>query len=312
MSNKSTNMKVLLDDLKVSFKFAVKNLISFILGMIGILIVSIIVLAIVAILVVAAIFLTGGFEAFVAAIVAWSETAETMQGATAFIMIFLIVTPIIAPLMVAVGALFGMAREIVESEGTSAEGVFAWYSKKFFSLAGAGILLFLIVIVPLATVSLLIGPFSISGGDIWMSGLLFAVVAIYTGIVSGFLSLTFPAVIDGQSAFQAIRTSLRLSTRYFDRVFSVWFSFLGIALVTSLPLIIPPLLALPGGIGELAALASYSGYGVLVTLFDLFVLLPAIAIGMSRVYLILVSENLSDSDEDVQQTSDESSFIGGE
>jgi hypothetical protein len=312
MSNKSTNMRVLLDDLKVSFKFAVKNLISFILGMIGVLIVSVVVLAIVAIFVVAVIFLTGGFEAFVAAIVAWSETAETMQGATAFIMIFLIVTPIIAPLMVAIGALFGMAREIVESEGTSAEGVFAWYSKKFFSLAGAGILLFLIVIAPIATVSLLFGPFSIAYGDIWTPALLFAGVAIYAGLVSGFLSLTFPAVIDGRSALQAIRTSLRLSTKYFDRVFSVWFSFLGIALVVSLPTIIPPLVAFPGGIGEITALASYSGYALLVTLFDLFILLPAIAIGMSRIYLILVSENLSDSDEYAQQTSDGNSFIGGD
>ncbi len=312
MSNKSTNMKVLLDDLKVSFRFAVKNLISFILGMFGILIVSIIVLAIVAIFVVAVIFLTGGLEAFVATVVAWSQTAETMQGATVFIMVFLIVTPIIAPLLVALGALFGMAREIVESEGTSAEGVFAWYSKKFFSLAGAGILLFLIVIAPLATVSLLFGPFSIEYGDIWTLALLFAAVAIYAGLVSGFLSLTYPAVIDGQSAFQAIRTSVRLSTKYFDRVFSVWFSFLGIALVTSLPLIIPPLVAFPAGIGELTALASYSGYGVFIALFDLFILVPAIAIGMSRIYLILVSENLSDSDESVQQDSDNTSLIGGE
>ena len=54
--------------------------------------------------------------------------------------------PFLAPFMVAIGAMFGLGREIVESEGTSAEGVFTWYKKKFFSLAGGGLVLFIVVV----------------------------------------------------------------------------------------------------------------------------------------------------------------------
>jgi hypothetical protein len=145
---KNASFSTIIEDLKISFKFATKNIISFLLGIFGVLIVSGLLIIVVAAMVFIPLLIIIGlgnittfFESF-----AGMETIGIANIALGSIMFAL---PFLAPFMVAIGALFGMGREIVESEGTNAEGVFTWYKKKFFSLAGGGIVLFLVVIGPL-------------------------------------------------------------------------------------------------------------------------------------------------------------------
>jgi len=312
MSSKSTNLRVLLEDLKISFKFAVKNIISFILGMFGVLIVTVLLIAVLAIVIIVPLFLSGGLWILIDGIAAWIESAQTISGATAFLMILAIVVPILAPILVAIGALFGMGREIVESEGTSAEGVFSWYSKKFFPLAAVGIIQFLIYIAPIAILVAILGPTYVGTSEMGLASTMIALFAVYLAITSGFLVLSFPAVIDGKSAIGAIKTSIRLSTTYFDRVFSVWLSFLGIALLLFIPVIGPPLLALPSMDALAANFGIYTGYALLAGLFTFFVFLPALVIGMSRIYMILVSDNLSDPEIYEDDTLDDVNILGGD
>ncbi|MFW9919936.1 MAG: hypothetical protein ACFFED_10070 [Candidatus Thorarchaeota archaeon] len=313
MSTKNTNARILLEDLKISFKFAVKNIISFILGMLGVLIVTGIMIAALAVIILVPVFLSGGLMILIDGITGWIASASTISGATAFLMILTLMVPILAPVLVAIGALFGMGREIVESEGTTAEGVFAWYSKKFFPLAAVGILQFLIYIAPIAILFAFLGPVSFGVEQIALASGVIALYAIYVAIMSGLLVLSFPAVIDGKSTINALKTAVRLSTTYFDRVFSVWLSFLGIALLLFLPIIGPPLLMLPSAIPTTtASLGFLAGYASLAFLFMLFILLPAVVIGMSRIYMILVSENLSDYEVHPEEELDDVNIFGGD
>ncbi|MFW9908552.1 MAG: hypothetical protein ACFFEF_08245 [Candidatus Thorarchaeota archaeon] len=307
MSIKNTNSKVLLEDLKVSFKFAFKNVISFFLGILGVLLVTLIVLLGIVLIIFPLLFLSGGLEVFMTMVLDWVINYQTMSGAAMFLMILVIITPILAPLMVAVGALYGMGREIVESDGTTAEGVFVWYSKKFMSLAGGGLIQFLIALAPIAAVAIIFGPISLGPSQFGLVAITVAVIAVYAGIMTGLTSMVFPAIIDGHSVLDAVKISFRMSRTYFDRVFSVWFSFLGIALLIALPMILPPLLQIPLMNAGTPLLALYAG---IMGLFDVFILLPAMVIGMSRIYLILSSDNISGS-EHTEEGPSGIGFVGG-
>lgn len=317
MSTKNTNAHVLLEDLKVSFKFALKNLISFILGMFGVLIVTGLLIAVLAVLIIVPVFLTGGLMLLIDGITAWITATQSLAGAAAFLMILLLMTPVFAPLLVAVGALYGMAREIVESEGTTAEGVFSWYSKKFFPLAAAGIFQFLIIIAPMALGVAILGPTSFSFGpeQVAIASMVIGFYAVYVAVVSGLMSMIFPAIIDGKSVIDAIRTSIKLSTTYFDRVFSVWLSYLGILLVLLIPILLPAIMAfptMPDSPVIMAALSFFATYGTFVGLFIAFVLFPAVVIGMSRIYMILISDNLTEHGENLGDFPDDVHFVGGD
>ncbi len=314
MSTKNANFRVLLQDLKISFKFAVKNLVSFVLGMIGVLIVTGLLIALLALFVLVPFLLLGGLTGITDLILTWVRTTQSLQGAAAFLMTLLLVTPLIAPLMVAIGALYGMGREIVESEGTTAEGIFAWYSKKFFSLAAVGMIQFLVVIVPLAVTTILLGPLSFGLEQTGWASATIATYSIYATFMSGLMSLAFPAVIDGNSILSSIKISVRLSTRYFDRVFSTWLSYLGIGTLLSFPLLAWPL-AVPLSSSQVGMWTTIiAAYSIIAVLFTFFVLLPATVIGMSRIYMILISDNLSGSSEFFTESFDDDdvSIIGGD
>ncbi|MHA2433959.1 MAG: hypothetical protein ACXADO_12075, partial [Candidatus Thorarchaeota archaeon] len=137
------SLGTLIEDLKVSFRFAFKNVISIFLAMLGVLLVTAVILLFMIIFVASPLFFTIGLEAMIDFFVSWVEPFPPVDAAAFLGLLLFLVLPILAPLFVAFGALFGMAREIVESEGTTAEGVFVWYQRKFFSLAAGGIILFI-------------------------------------------------------------------------------------------------------------------------------------------------------------------------
>ena len=317
MSIKNASSKTLIEDLKVSFKFATKNIINFLLAMVGVALVSALLLAAIAAVVIPLIFVMGGFDFFLQNIIVWITTYETLPFVTIILTLLIVLSPLLGPFLVAFGALYGMGREIVESEGTTAEGVFSWYSKKFLSLGGGGLIQFFIIIIPIVTIAAILTPFGLTTGfgpeQLGLASAVLGILLVYLGFMSGLLSMVFPAIIDGHSVIDSLRISLRLSTKYFDRVFANWFAYLGIMGLVLLPLVLPPLLFFPAGTFLLTWLAPY---GAFASLFTILILLPAMVIGMSRIYMILIAENVTEQkelhdEEFSDSTSDDVSIFGG-
>jgi hypothetical protein len=304
MNSKETDFKVLMEDLKVSFKFAAKNIISFILGMIGVIIVTVLLLALAAaVIFIPLFFLVGGIDGMFQL---FSVLAQYFAPSQSIFFIgagVLILLPLAAPLFVAVGALFGMGREIVESAGTSAEGVFTWYRTKFFALAGGGILLFIVALLPIAVLYMAAYAFVapvISGLPL---GIVTALAFTWLVVSIGMMSMLFPGIIDGLSVIDAARQSFRMSIDHFERVFSVWISFLLIFAGVLLPLLAFPLIGGFTGI-DVFLLA---GYAIPASIFLVFIAFPALAIALSRVYLVLSGvEVLDEADESLDV-----SLVGG-
>ncbi|MFX1260861.1 MAG: hypothetical protein ACFFAZ_02110 [Promethearchaeota archaeon] len=309
MSNKNASIGVLVEDLKVSFKFAVKNILSFLLGMIGVIIVTLVVMLIgFAIVSIPLLFALGGPEGFVAFFESLGVVMEAVfvaqpDPAAALLGIFAIVL-LVTPFFVAIGVVFGMGREIVESAGTSAEGVFVWYRKKFFSLAGGGIVIFAIIGLPLFLVygGLFLAGYVVTGLP---GAILAGFSALWIMLSSGMMTMVFPAIIDNYSVIDATRQSIRLSLKYFDRVFSTWFTFI----------LIIALMFAPVAMGIAAFTVPSLGfdfigaavYAVIAAFVLVLVVLPALVIALSRLYMILSGIEVSA----VRDVEPDVSLVGG-
>lgn len=286
MKRSKSGLGAFVEDISVSFKFAIKNVLSFFLGMLGVLIVTVILVAIMLLIfVVTVIFLSSaGIWALIDIFVGIIEAFANWPSPTSLGLVVLFLVPLVLPIFVAVGALYGMAREIVESEGTTAEGVFTWYSRRFFPLAGGGVVIFFATIVPLAV--LYAWTFNTLGGNI--SGtdeaLLIATAVIWFVVSSGLLGMMFPGIIDGLTVRQAAARSVKMGVKYLDRVFSIWIFFLLLIFGLIAPLIWPYQLYWIFGVHNLGF------YPVVAVLFILFIVIPALTIAQSRVYLLLGSE----------------------
>jgi len=299
---KGSSFSILMDDLKASFKLAVKNILSFLLGMIGVIIVTVLLIAAMAIAVIPVVILFLGIEGMVNAIAQLAPLMETESGAAAIIfgIGMLVILPLLIPFFVSVGALFGMGREIAESEGTNAEGVFSWYSRKFFSFVGGGLIIFLVSMLPLALLMLALIP--VHGGS---PGGPFAWVLpvgafIWLTVSLGMLSMTYPAIVDGYSPIEATRISLKMGWTYFDRVFSTILTFIGIIAFLFAPFFVGTLLNIP--------LALFGGYAILASFFSGLIVLPAFIISLNRVYIILSGEDITTPPEDEHP---DVNFVGG-
>ncbi|TET10569.1 MAG: hypothetical protein E3J86_05480 [Candidatus Thorarchaeota archaeon] len=313
---KNASFQTLVEDLKISFRFALKNVISYVLAIIGVFMVAGLLLIIVAAIVFVPLLFTMGFGNMVV----WFESFNLLapsEGATIALGIFLIALPFITPFFVAVGALFGMSREIVESEGTTAEGVFQWFKRKFFPLADGGLVMFVIIAGPVFLVSFgavaLFGDqvlniaFISSGTTTTLSPILSGLSVIWFVLSTGFLTMLFPAIIDGYSVVEATKKSFRMSIDYFDRIIGFWISFILIIVALIAPILLTVFMV-PFSFGlEIAAIAIYA---VPMVIFFAFVALPALSIGLTRVYMILTADN-----EDLTPQTEESEsgpgFVGG-
>jgi hypothetical protein len=315
---KNASVQTLLEDLKISFKFAFKNVISYVLAIIGVFLVAALLLGVVAALVFVPLVFFMGFPNMIA----WFESFALLgsaEGATIVLGIFLFVLPFVTPFFVASGALFGMSREIVESEGTTAEGVFQWFKKKFFSLAGGGIIMFLIIAGPVFLVSFgaiaLFGDqvlnfaFISSGSASFLSPVLTGLGVLWFVLSTGSLTMLFPAIIDGHSVLEATKKSFRMSLTYFDRVMGFWIAFLLLLVVLFVPMIVA-IFAFPLNFG--IGMTVMGIYAIPMAIFLAFVGLPALSIGLTRVYMILTAndEDLVPEDEDPESGSGPS-FVGG-
>jgi len=131
---------------------------------------------------------------------------------------------------------------------------------------------------------------------------------IWFAVSTGLLAMLFPSIIDGYSVFESIKRSVKMSIKYFDRVFGIWMAFLLILGALSLPIITMPFFMDMTNPVFSAAAGIVMIYTIPAILILIFLYIPAMTIGLTRVYMILTANE--DYDETLEDRSGPS-FIGG-
>ena len=283
-------------DIYLGFKFALTHFLSYFLAMLGILLLTIIMVIAVLLFVVVPLVLFVGLPAIITWVTSFSIEIGTLEGTVLIAIILMFVLPILGPFFVAFGSLYGMSREIIESEATSAESAFSWYRKRALSLAGGGMLHFLISLAPflIAIYAIFATPIAVPN-DATLR-LILPVGFIWVILSNGMLSLTFPGIIDGLSPLGAAKRSVRLCCRSPGRVLGAWSFYVATIGVPIISLIDNPIFDwLP-----VVSNGAFEPYTFVIILLILFVLLPAMSITFSRIYLILTAqdESVYDNDDD--------------
>ncbi len=275
----------LLKDFSVGFKLAATNFLSYSLAMIGIIFVTVALLLVILLFIVVPLILTVGIPALISLVIFFESTFSSASQLTLVALIMVLILPILGPFFIALGSLFGMSREIVESDGTNAESAFGWYRKKALSLVGGGSLHFLVTLAPfiVAFIGISYPTWNPPTNEQLRIIIPFALVWIF--LINGMLSLTFPGIIDGLSAVRAAARSVRLTAQFPSRVLGAWlimFLIVGIpilSLIGELVFLFPPII--PIGLFE-----PYAGLFIIVLLFYL---IPAFSIVLTRIYMILTA-----------------------
>jgi len=283
-------------DIYVGFKFAVQNFLSYFLAMLGIILLTIIMVVLVLLLVVVPLIFFVGLPTFILWMTSFTVEVGTLEGTMFIAIILMFVLPILGPFFVAYGSLYGLSREIIESEATSAESAFSWYRKRALSLVGGGMVHFLISLAPFLIAIYAIFATSISVPTDEQLRLILPIGFIWIILSNGMLSLTFPGIIDGLSALSAAKRSVRLCCRSPGRVLGSWSVYVVLIGVPIITLIDDPLFDWIQIIPD----AYLEPYTVLIVLLILFIVLPAMSITFSRIYLILTAqdESVYDNDDD--------------
>ncbi|TFF94210.1 hypothetical protein EU546_05220, partial [Candidatus Thorarchaeota archaeon] len=115
------------EDIKHGFKLLGKNLLSYFLAIVGIVMLALLIML--AVVVTVGIFVVstiGIWQAY--EFLLWIVEVVTMaQGVSLVALVLFIATPLLGPLFVALGAIYGLSREVVESSTTRAGSAFSWY-----------------------------------------------------------------------------------------------------------------------------------------------------------------------------------------
>jgi hypothetical protein len=275
----------ILKDFAVGFKLAATNFLSYALAMFGVVFITIVLLIIILLLIVIPLIITMGIPFFISLVLYIEGTFTTATQLSLVALIFLLVLPVLGPFFVALGSLFGMSREVVESDGTNAESVFSWYRKRGLSLLGGGALHFIVTLAPFIVAFIGIAYPTWNPPTNEQLRLIIPVGILWVYLINGMLSLTFPAIIDGYSVVRAAARSVRLTAQFPGRVLGTWtIMFLIVGLpITSL-------------IGELAFLFPsyipvewFEPYAGAIILILLFYVIPAFSIVLTRIYMILTA-----------------------
>jgi hypothetical protein len=276
----------LLKDFKVGFTLAVKNILSFGLAMLGILLVTAVLLVLILLFVLIPVLFYMGLPFLIWLVESVVAGFSATSGLTLIMLIMFLLLPLLGPFFIALGALFGMAREIVESDGTHAESAFSWYGKRGLSLLGGGMLHFIITLAPLILAFLSISYPTWNPPTNAELEIIIPLIVIWIILVNGMLSLTFPGIIDGLPAIRAAARSVRLTCQFPDRVLGAWFI---IVLIVGVPLF--PIF------NELAFLWSpflpeviLEPYRPLAIIALIFIVIPAVSIILTRIYMILTAK----------------------
>jgi hypothetical protein len=197
---------------------------------------------------------------------------------------------LLAPFLIALGALFGMGQEMMESGTVSAEEVLLWYRQKFTSLAAGGIAQFLCIMGPIGLEYILAASYY---GDRMPDGtvltILVAIAVCWFLFSSGALSMVFPSIVDGMTVASSIKHALGLARKNLKAVFSIWITFSSLALI-----MLGPIIAQEFADIEILVGVWYDFY-VLVSVIALaMILLPLYVLSATRTYLIISDPNVRD------------------
>ncbi|MFW9919740.1 MAG: hypothetical protein ACFFED_09085 [Candidatus Thorarchaeota archaeon] len=279
------------ETIRVATRFTIRNYLSFFLALLGVAVVSIVIFLagtlIVSLhlsMVVGPIDIPFGIFEVIGELI----TDSTEIGRLGIVLVF--IGLLVAPLLIGFGALFGIGQELLESGGTEAEGVLIWFKRKFLSLAGGGIIQFVLLFAPIG-LEYIFGTWYFHSdpiGDPVLS-LLITLAFIWFILGAGLLSMTFPSIIDGMSIPAALKNSVSLGVRRSDAVFSIWLSFISIEML----LIVPPFIDLVMGSEFLDTLEG-SIYALLVLAITVLIILPIHILATSRTYLLISDPNTSE------------------
>ena len=200
---------------------------------------------------------------------------------------------LLAPFLTALGALFGMGQEVMESGSISAEEVLLWYRQKFARLAAGGMVQFLIIVGPIGMEYILAAWYY---GDRMPDSSAFTIL-VATAVAwflfsSGILSLVFPSIVDGMSISSSTKHSIQLTRHNFRAVFSIWITFSSLGLLLLGPIIFQEFtdfIFLTGAAYDLYIVASVLVIGLL--------LLPVYVLSATRTYLIISDPNIKEVQE---------------
>jgi hypothetical protein len=200
---------------------------------------------------------------------------------------------LLAPFLIALGALFGMGQEVMESGSISAEEVLLWYRQKFACLAAGGMVQFLIIIGPIGMEYILAAWYY---GDRMPDSsaftILVAIAIAWFLFSSGILSMVFPSIVDGMPISSSIKHSIELTRDNFRAVFSIWITFSSLGLLLLGPIIFQEFtdfIFLTG--------VAYDFYIVASVLLIALMLLPVYVLSATRTYLIISDPNIKEVQE---------------
>jgi len=200
---------------------------------------------------------------------------------------------LLAPFLIALGALFGIGQEVFEGGTATAEEAMLWYRQKFSRLASGGIIQFLFIIVPIG-IEYIIASYYFPNQmpDTTTFTFLVFIAALWFLFCSGILSMVFPSIVDGMSVISSIKNSLKLTWHNSGAVFSIWGTFSSLGLLLLGPIIIQEftdVILLTGQVYDLYVLAS--------ALVLILLLLPIYVLSVSRTYLIISDPNIKEEQE---------------
>ena len=200
---------------------------------------------------------------------------------------------LLAPFLIAIGALFGIGQEVNEGGTATAEEALLWYRQKFSRLASGGIVQFLFIIVPIGIEYIFATwYFRNQMPDTTNLTFLIFIAALWFLFSSGLLSMVFPSIVDGMSVFSSIKHSIKLTWKNSGAVFSIWSTFSSLGLLLLGPIIIQEftdVILLPEQVYDLYVLAA--------ALVIILLLLPVYVLSVSRTYLIISDPNIKEEHE---------------
>ncbi len=288
------NLRNYVDTIKLSIHYTRTYYLSIFLAILGVFVITIVLFLL--IVLIGSIPLSIYYGPFDEIFDVFDSIGEALSGVNDFEAVGIILfagSALLAPFLIALGALFGIGQEVFEGGTATAEEVLLWYRQKFSRLASGGIVQFLFIIVPIG-IEYIYGNwfFGDQTPDTATFTILVFIAALWFLFCSGMLSMVFPSIVDGMSVFSSIKHSIKLTWKNSGAVFSIWSTFSSLGLLLLGPIIIQEftdVILLPGQVYDLYILAA-----VLVIIL---LLLPVYVLSVSRTYLIISDPNIKEEQE---------------
>ena len=291
----STSFNTIYNDMKSSLKLAWGSVLSYFLANLGMILVIGLLFVVIAIPVAIAMFIAAG--ANWAALEIWMQSFATANPFVIGGIALAFLVPIVSLFLVVVGSIYGMSKELVATGETKAELAFSYFRHKFFSFAGAGALLTVIIILPMVA---LWGAVSLLNGytvPLSYSTILSVITFVWVFFTVGLCANVFPAITYGAGVIDAFKESFDLAMQRFDRVYGLLSAIIVLALITFGPMILWGLSLAPVVPPMTPALTPLAGAVIAWTVVSFFLwvllLLPMIIITWVRTYADMTGKEIA-------------------